>query len=64
MNTYYGRIDLRKERMPPALVILRWTKEAKRDYDPELETRNLERFVMDYVWNNIAEWQEKRRRGR
>lgn len=62
MNTYYGRIDLRRERMPPALFICRWYKEAKVEFDPERETRSLDRFVMDYVWNNIAEWQEKRRR--
>jgi len=60
MTSHYGRINLEAE-MPSESLQRQWEREAKRQYDPHIHRGDLERYMTDYIWNKIADWQEDRR---
>lgn len=54
MTKYYGLIDL--DNLPPRILMETWEREAKRLLRLEDSLICLERRIMDYVWNKVAEY--------
>ncbi len=59
MKSYYGRIDVHN--MPPEDLLHKWKKEARQTYQSDSNV-SYERFEIDYVWQQVADWQEARLR--